>query len=87
MRRRKSVKLKTSGNHTNKKSKNERFPSVKTLDEFKKLYLPKETEKTSTKELPPQEAGELFAQQSLTKIREVLSGDKAESPQTTQPGK
>lgn len=59
-------------NADKKDSGADKLPIVRDMDEFKKLYFPKEVGKTVTKDLQPQEAGELFAKQSLSKAREIL---------------
>jgi hypothetical protein len=48
--------------------------TIRSMEEFKKLYLPREVGKTVLNDLQPQEAGELFAEQSLSKVREILLG-------------
>lgn len=52
----------------------QKLPVVRSMDEFRKLYLPKEVDKTVLEDLQPQEAGELFAKQSLSRVREILLG-------------
>ena len=60
--------------HT-KKKKSLSLPKadVKSLDEFRKAYLPKTAEKGNLKKLSPTQFGERLAKESLRKVKELLS--------------